>query len=195
MKDDYIKVYPLDINLYEAKLSCNLLYQHIKHNLSQDNLGIDTGPITTQAFNQYNLLLYPFAEFHKLYQEICRVFSLVDTSEENYYIQCWLNYYEQGQFIDWHSHWAPKDNTWHGFFCVDCEDSVTSYRLPTSEEIDVPSINGNLVISRSAGDVHRTYPWPHSDRPRITVAFDCVPWRNISWGTNHWVPIHRIKNV
>ena len=46
MNNDYIKVYPLAINLHEAKLSCDLLYHHIKHDLNQDDLGIDTSQLT-----------------------------------------------------------------------------------------------------------------------------------------------------
>ncbi len=193
MNNDYIKVYPLDINLEKIRESCDILNQYINANFDQAEGAIATGPLTTQVFNHYNLLLFPYDEFHKLYQEICRVFSLVCNTNENYYIQCWLNYCTYEQFIDWHSHWGAQDNTWHGFVCVDSEESITSYKLPNGEEFDVPSKNGTLVISKSDGDVHRTYPWPHANRPRITIAFDCVPADRIQWGVNHWIPIAKLN--
>lgn len=191
MNENYIKTYPLDINLQDIRLSCDKLNHYIKDNLDQAGGAISTGPLTTQVFNHYNLLLFPYAGFHKLYREICRAFSLVCDNDDNYYIQCWLNYYTQGQFIDWHQHWGVQDKTWHGFVCIDCEESKTSYKFPNGYEIDIPSVDGSMVIGKSEGDIHRTYPWPHADRPRITIAFDCVPWDKIQWGVNHWVPITR----
>lgn len=195
MNNDYVKVYPLDINLEKIRESCDILNQYINSNFDQVEGAIATGPLTTRVFNHYNLLLFPYDEFHKLYQEICRVFSIVCNTDKNYYIQCWLNYCTYEQFIDWHSHWGSQDNTWHGFVCVDSEDSITSYRLPSGEEFDVPSKNGTLIISRSNGDVHRTYPWPHADRPRITIAFDCVPEDRIQWGVNHWIPVAKLNHL
>jgi hypothetical protein len=191
ISEKYVQVFPLDLNIIQLRESCNLFYNHLLNTIDTTNIGIDTGPITTQAFNQYNLLLYPFAEFHKLYQEICKTFNNVCDIDDNYYIQCWLNYYEHNQYIDWHKHFDPLDNTWHGFVCVDCKDSKTSYRLPNGEELDIPSIDGNIVISKSNGDIHRTYPWPYTDSPRITIAFDIVPWHNIHWGINHWAPVRK----
>ena len=191
MNNNYVQVHALNLDTPQLKLSCELLYQHILDNVDKSNIGIDTGPISTQLFNQYNLLLYPFAEFHNLYHEICKVFDVVCNKDENYYIQCWLNYYTYNQYIDWHKHFEPESQTWHGFICVDCKDSKTSYKLPSGKEIDIPSIDGNMVISKSDGDIHRTYPWPYKDSPRITIAFDIVPWHRIQWGTNHWVPVRK----
>lgn len=188
---NYVHVQALEVDTKQLKMSCDLLHQHILTNADISNIGIDTGPISTQLFNQYNLLLYPFAGFHKLYHEICKVFDTLCDKNENYYIQCWLNYYTHNQYIDWHKHFDPEDQTWHGFVCVDCKDSKTSYRLPSGEEFDVPSVDGNIVISKSNGDIHRTYPWPYTDSPRITIAFDIVPWHKIRWGTNHWAPIRK----
>lgn len=44
-------------------------------------------------------------------------------------------------------------------------------------------------MSRSAGDWHRTYPWEHDDRDRITIALDIVPTKSVDDSLNHWMPI------
>ena len=126
--------------------------------------------------------------------------------KEQYMIQCWLNFYRKGEFIDWHRHWPMDAKGYHGFLCVSCEPSKTTYRLPAKhgvqipteliektewETVDVESKNGLLVLSESAGDMHRTWPWEFHDRDRITIAFDIVPKPHFNpeaW-LNHWVPL------
>ena len=70
--------------------------------------------------------------------------------------------------------------------------SYTTYRLPNKfEPVNVESENNLLVISKSAGDTHRTWPWEYADRDRITIAFDIVPRPHFNpeaW-LNHWVPL------
>ena len=136
--------------------------------------------------------MYPFDEFYDLYQEIKTFFYESSISEEQHYIQCWMNIYRKGDFIDWHTHWPKEKNSWHGFFCVDCEPSYTTYRLPNRyEPVNVTSENNLLVISRSNGDTHRTWPWEYADRDRITIAFDILPrleFHPEAW-LNHWVPL------
>jgi hypothetical protein len=147
-------------------------------------------PLTTQGFEHYNLLMYPFDGFHSLYFEIQKLFRQCNQNDETYYIRCWLNIYEKGHFVDWHDHFPPKCESWHGFFCVDCEPSVTTYQLPNiSESVDVVSENNLLVISKSNGDRHRTWPWEYSDRDRITIAFDIVSAKCTGEFLNHWIPI------
>ena len=149
-------------------------------------------PATTNVFSSYNLLMYPFDELHELREEIEKFFHECCIDEKKYYIQCWMNIYKKGQYIGWHKHWAPEDNSWHGFFCVDCEPSKTTYKIPGKhDEFDIVSENNLLVISKSNGDMHRTWPWDQADRDRITIAFDIVPKDKVDpevW-LNHWLPI------
>jgi hypothetical protein len=147
-------------------------------------------PLTTQGFEHYNLLMYPFDGFHSLYFEIQQLFQQFNKSNEKYYIRCWLNMYEKGNFVDWHDHFPTKSGSWHGFFCVDCEPSKTTYRLPNILElVDIVSENNLLVLSKSDGDQHRTWPWEYADRDRITIAFDIVPASYTGEFLNHWIPI------
>jgi hypothetical protein len=139
----------------------------------------------TDIYQEYNLLMYPFPGFHELYFGIQNMFHQVLThcfgkTNNQYYIQSWLNLYERGQFIDWHDHWKPHQEAWHGFFCVDVEpNSKTSYMWPNIEEvIDIESKNNLLVIGTSNGDKHKSSSWDN-DHPRITIAFDIVPLKSL----------------
>jgi hypothetical protein len=139
--------------------------------------------------------MYSFPQFYELYEAIKETFNEAVPKEERegnkYYIQCWLNYYREGEFIDWHGHWPSRCNSWHGFVCVDVEPSVTTYSIPGKGEVDVNNRDNTIVISRSDNDMHRTWPWPYADRIRMTIAFDIVPREHVdpnAW-VNHWVPL------
>jgi hypothetical protein len=136
--------------------------------------------------------MYPAPGFHELYEGIRRVFRHASRSTEPHYIQSWLNFYRKGDFIDWHMHWEEEFKSWHGFYCVDCEPSVTTYKLDMNidKTIDVVSKNDLLVMGPSGKDVHRTWPW-EGEQPRITIAFDIVPANMIDplENLNHWIPL------
>ena len=177
--------------------SCNEMSRIIEANFLEDAAesaarGFNSGvPKTTPVFFRYNLLLYPLPGFHALYYGIRDLFRFLSQDTSPYYVQCWLNVAEYGEFIDWHDHYPPEANSWHGFYCVDAEPSRTTYRLPNGREIDIPSKDNQFVLSRSAGDKHRTWPWEDRSRPRTTIAFDIVPAFNCNatpW-LNHWVPV------
>jgi hypothetical protein len=175
------------------------MYDLIKKNFSEnkkDYTGQST--LTTQLFKSYNLLMYPLPEFHELFNEIKKMFfeiieKDITISKKKYYIQCWLNYYKKGDFIDWHRHWPRETKSWHGYYCVDTEGSFTSYIIPNNEDkiIDIISEDNLLIMSKSDGDRHRSSEWLNNDRPRITIAFDIVPREYICYDIllNHWVPV------
>lgn len=200
---NYIYTRDLSLNTQTIKDSSLRLRDYIKHNIKDDGTGFDgkyskgNVPPEAKLFSQYNVFMYPFPGFHELYNEIKTTFHAArehqKIPDQSYYCQCWVNVFEQGQFIDWHYHWLPEFQAWHGFYCVDVEpNSKTTYRL--EEDIDIESRNNLLVISKSAGDLHKTSEWNFPDRPRITIAFDIIPAKTLSDGfydnkLNHWVPI------
>jgi hypothetical protein len=194
---DYIITANLNLDLVEIKNSCykmkDVIDQNFKQKILESEYTEDEGklsPITTQGFESYNLFMYGFSGFHSLYFEIQKIFRQFNKNNEAYYIQCWLNIYEKGNFVDWHDHYPAGSGSWHGFFCVDCEPSKTTYQLPNeTETIDITSENNLLVLSKSDGDRHRTWPWGYDDRDRITIAFDIVPSRFTDKHLNHWIPI------
>lgn len=192
---NYIYTKKLKLDLISLKNNCDIMYEFIKKQFSKEEKHFSgRSTMTTQLYGAYNLLLYPLDGFHELYNEIKTMFYAVEQNHlyEKYYIQCWLNYYRKGEFIDWHSHWKPEDKSWHGFFCLDTENSYTSYKIPNNINIiDVKSENNLLIMNKSDGDLHKSSVWVYADRPRITIAFDIVPRHNISYDNyiNHWIPI------
>lgn len=194
---DYIITSRLNLNLEEIKDSCykmkGIIDKHFKEKILNAKYVEDEGelsPLTTKGFELYNLLMYGFDGFHSLYFEIQNLFRQINKDDKKYYIRCWLNIYEKGNFVDWHEHFPPRCNSWHGFFCVDCEPSKTTYMIPNiTEPVEITSENNLLVISKSNGDRHRTWPWEHEDRDRITIAFDIVPLEFTGKYLNHWIPI------
>ena len=196
---DYVHTKDINLNLDVMAKSSMELY-----NLVLDKFGdgrVDYGgqsTMTTRLFSNYNVLLYPFPGMHELYEEIKSFFY--DTHKyhngdpsEKFYIQCWINVYRKGDFIDWHGHWSSECNSYHGFYCVQTgEESGTLYRIPNVDgEVYIPSKPNRLVISKSDNDLHRSTEWLDEKNPRITIAFDIVPRQYVDpyqW-LNHWVPI------
>lgn len=201
--DNYIYTRQLNLDVEQIKNSSLRLRDLIKNNILDDGTGfagkISKGNVPPEAklFSQYNLFMYPFPEFHSLFKEIQDTFHAARANQnipnKPYYCQCWVNVYEKEQFIDWHYHWLPEYQAWHGFYCVDVEpNSSTTYKL--ENEIEIESKNNLLVISKSAGDLHKSSEWHDPNRPRITIAFDIIPADTLSDGfydnkLNHWIPI------
>ena len=187
---EYVTTKQLNLNIPEMIKSCDRMYKFVLEHFPQNGSSwAYYATASTAVFDQYNMLLYPFNQFHELYEEIRTTFRELVNTKEPHYIQCWLNYYKKGEFIDWHGHRPPHMQSWHGYFCVRGEGSKTTYRLPTGEFVDVETKDNLLVLSKSDDDRHRTYPW-EGDTPRITVAFDIVPVKYVpTKAINHWMPI------
>ena len=190
----YTKKLGIDYNIIRP--SCDIMEKFIKENfMNQPDSFTGQSTMITGLFSKYNLLMYSFPGFHKLYESIRKTFRQINDAGGEHYIQCWLNYYYKGDFIKWHHHWSyPRyENCWHGFYCVDCEEvnSYTRYKLKDiNEEFDIKSENDLIILSKSERDEHRTFPW-EGEKPRITIAFDIVSNEYIDnhiW-KNHWIPI------
>jgi hypothetical protein len=150
--------------------------------------------LKTDLYSKYNLLMYPLPEMHKLYESIKETFYLCNPEEDEYYIQCWVNVYETGDYINWHGHWASEYKAWHGFYCLQVEpNSSTTYKIQGLHDVEVKSINNLIVIGKSDGDLHKSSEW-NEKYPRITLAFVIIPGkslRDIEYHLNphHWLPI------
>ena len=181
--------------LWTKHLNLNLDNMHISnvrmHRLILDKFYTDdeskqsyvwpTSPLSTKVFWNYNVFLYPHAEYYELFNEIKTMFYEIAKPTEPHYIQAWLNVYEAGQYLAWHKHCDDKDKEdacWHGFYCADVETepSQTLYKLSTFTEdvVKIDSSNNLLVMGR-AGHIHKTSEWHSSDNPRVTIAFNIIP--------------------
>jgi hypothetical protein len=175
------------------KNSCGIMYDYIKEKFSENKKDYNgQSTMTTQLFSSYNLLMYPLPGFHELFFGIRDTFlKNYPECNDHYYLQSWVNFYQKGDFIDWHWHWPDDANAYHGFYCVDTEPSHTSYVHEDHDiQFDIPSKDDQVVMSKSYRERHRTWPWTE-DRPRITIAFDIVPRsaiKPLEWA-NHWIPL------
>ena len=212
--ENYIHTKQINLNTQTMIETCDYMMSHIQETWGEEEMTYSgQSTMTTGLYSYYNLLLYPYGQLYELYKEIVILFKEVakrdnvDLVKNPYYIQCWLNFYRKGEFIDWHGHWNCMNKEippYHGFYCVTGEGSKTTYKLGHAKEwIDIPTIKNQIVISKSTSDMHRTWPW-EGDNPRITIAFDIisrsqvaqsggekypsVPCRGIS--DNHWIPIN-----
>jgi hypothetical protein len=207
--ENFLYTETLDLNLEVQRKTAHYMHSYIDRTFQHTPTAIDgaqrnpldvtfTGQVTlsTKLFDRYNYLMYPLPGIHNLYRSIQKVFREVNTdSYDDYFIQCWLNFYYKGDFIDWHGHWETKADSWHGFYCLDVEpNSYTQYKFLHDEKvITVPSQDNLIVISRSGNDQHKSSEWTE-DRPRITIAFDIVPAQKLFEvgayrNPNHWIPI------
>lgn len=192
---NYINIKTVDLNIKDIKESSfylrDLLVKEYADQIKQLT-GIHKRPAITGLFKYYNLLLYPLPGFNKLYFAIQKFFYELQPQEDEYYIQCWLNFYEKGDNINWHKHWPPEAKGWHGFFCVSTPGSSgTEYKLPGDDNIYyIESKENLLVLGRSDGDLHRSTEC-QTNEPRITIAFDIIPRSSLRPDglLNHWIPI------
>ncbi len=213
--DGWFKVKKLDLDLELMKKTCHGVHQMVNQRYG-DQKGLNYYENqTTNLFGNYNIFLFSSAPLHNLFRELVTFWNQVKPDDDIYYMQSWLNIYDESKSIGWHYHWTEKYHAWHGFFCVDVDVSKTSYCLSPpqyqeskkfdyqyqgkpileyNEEYEIVDVVGRdnfLIMSRSAGDTHRNIPWKIQDRPRITIAFDIVPGRHIfneDW-ENHWIPL------
>lgn len=191
---DYLYTKTLNLDLTGIKASCLEMHDIVMKNFSHLPGGYPQKDLkSTHVFNQYNVFMYPLNQFYELYIEIQRMYREVSKSTEPMYMQSWLNFYEKGQYIDWHGHWGSGPESVHGFYCVDVEpDSYTSYRFPIDNDmkhVDVQGTNNLLVMGKTDGDQHRSSEWTQ-DYPRITIAYDIVPKKHVPIKMlNHWIPL------
>ncbi len=147
--------------------------EQLKNKYGKQEINPTYGSYTTQNYAQYNLFSFHTVSTNNLLKTF-KDNLLPFLPEQNYVIQCWLNVFKRGSFIDWHTHWDSSAKAYHGYYCVNVGNSYTSYKIPPDIQYDVQNKNGLLVFGKSAGDQHKSSEWD-DDAPRITVAFDLLP--------------------
>lgn len=215
--EDYIWIQQLDLDLVEQKSAAMFVYNEIiktnylersKSKMFWLRNGVhQTANFSTKLYEHYNFLTAPYPGISKLYHSIKEMFyeCLEREYGKNHYVewhmQCWMNCYHHGEFIDWHEHWPSNTESWHGVYSIDVEpNSNTTYKLSEkygSKEIVIQGKNNQMFMSKSDNNIHRSSEW-NEDYPRITIAFDIVPSHHVysfdqdhNHGSliNHWIPI------
>ena len=187
---DYL--YSTEIQLDNPQLAVDCLHVELflKEAIQDPAPLQDYGSFTSANHSKYNLFNFHTAQINKLFRAIQKHVLAVMPKDE-YMIQCWLNVFRVGQFIDWHAHWPAEHKVFHGYYCVNVGDSITSYKFPNDTGAKVQNKNGLLVYGKSCGDLHRSSEWDNPEVPRITIAFDVIPIWNIKDNpvSRHYVPI------
>jgi len=161
----------------ELMKSCLNMEKYLQRNnfLKQDDPGI-YGSKPSASYRNYNLFSFPIESLQGLYHNIVSIIKPC-LPEETHIIQCWLNVFRSGEFIDWHSHRDKKYKVIHGFYCVNVTPSFTEYKFKhiPNEIFKLESKEGLLVFGKSNDDIHRSSPWNNPSVPRISIAFDIIP--------------------
>ena len=176
---DYLWLFKFE-NINNRKLyqTCCEVEKELKKNfppIEDDKYGC----FTSYYHMKYNLFSFPCMELQKLYTTLSYSINKVIDFKEQYYLRCWVNLFQRGKNIGWHSHWEPEFKTYHGFYCVNTEGnniSYTDYKIPGKDMLRIESKNGLCVFGKSDGDEHRSSEWLNDDY-RVTIAFDVIPVR------------------
>ena len=205
--NNFVYTKQLDLDLSQQQKNAHDIYNYLTNEYSNNSstyYGKSTS-LFTKYYAYYNYLMMPCLGMTKLFNNIRDTFIDCNNHAYNnnppdtdYYIQCWLNYYNKGEFIDWHSHLTKEARSWHGFYCVDVEPNSSTYYRHGIDKFEIKSKNNLLVIGKSCDDEHRSSEWTE-ERPRITVAFDIVPWQNTTGfpgkiknetgNLHYWIPL------
>lgn len=185
------------LNLTELEQSCRSIVNYAETNFRGLVKESDI-PLIGDTYYSYNLLLYPLPSIHSLATAIRTTFRSIQPNTNNWWIKCWANIYTEQAHYDWHQHhsnYTDAEQTcpsYHGIFCVQGNNSVTSYRnSATNATVHIPQHNNQMVIIANHPDWHhRTWPHKHTE-DRITVAFNILHTDSIDAFRypNHWMPL------
>ena len=193
------------LNVDKLESSCRSVVNYAKTNLMGIAEVSDASNVSKHhpysligdIYNGYNLLLYPLPELHQLYNCIRTSFRHIET-EGNWWFKCWVNVYSNSAHYDWHQHnesYVDTDtqhNSYHGFYCVAGDNTVTTYRnLAENTTVHIPQTPNQLTLIANHPDwYHRTWPYK-GDRDRVSVAFNILHEDNINafQYPNHWIPL------
>jgi hypothetical protein len=181
------------INRYEK---IKLAEVHGVTPLSDNEIWQDSGSVSTMKWKQYNVFQFHIPEIYNLYRSISEmikeacVYYGLDFEKEQFMVQGWfnINYSDSGK-LGWHEHGGSGAPYFHGYYCVKAEPSVTHYNV-FGKMVDNINKNNRAIISEM-GHAHSMGDWDWNG-PRITVAYDILPLRNLVEQIDqeqHWIPL------
>lgn len=153
--------------------------------------------VSTMKWRQYNVFQFHIEEIYNLYlaisdmvKEACEYYE-IDFDEQKYMLQGWfnINYAKKGK-LEWHDHGPFGAPNFHGYYCVSAEPSITHYKA-FDNYVENYNTNNRAILSEM-GHPHAMADWEW-DGPRITVAYDVIPLRDVQrFGADqeqHWIPL------
>lgn len=187
--NDYLWTVEQDAGIDNAQLYkvCLAAERLLKSKFTAPKIG-NYGTFTTAIFREYNFFTFANQDVLKLYHNLVKHITPILNKDTQYVMQSWVNVFRKGEFIDWHKHWIGDTDSYHGFYCVNVGNSVTTYRIE-DKEYNVNGKDGLIVIGRSKNDEHRSSEWLE-ETPRITIAYDLVPVESLKeqFMINHYIP-------
>lgn len=153
--------------------------------------------VSTMKWRQYNVFQFHSTGLYNLYKavsemtkEACEYYDL-DFDKQRYMLQGWfnINHTKNGK-LDWHDHGPSGAPNFHGYYSVSAEPSITHYRV-FDKNVENHNKNNRAILSEM-GHPHAMAEWDW-EGPRITVAYDVIPLRDIQkFGKDqeqHWIPL------
>jgi len=188
----------LDNNI--LNIPADIMLQHGKNRGSLTKLGID----------YYNIFTFVNPGIYELYKslrilmnDVCDYYE-IDFESQKYLIHGWFNLDNktpnEGKFggvnpikhsEHFHDHMegvgAP---VFHGYYCVEAEPSSTFYKINRDDNNIFENINkNNRAIISETGHPHGRDDW-FQDEPRITIAYDIVPYNMLAGvKPGKWIPL------
>lgn len=153
--------------------------------------------VSTMKWRQYNVFQFHSTGIYNLYKavkdmtiEACDYYG-IDFEKEKFMLQGWFNITHTGKGkLDWHDHGPTGAPNFHGYYSVSAEPSITYYKV-FDKEIENHNKNDRAILSEM-GHPHAMADWDW-EGPRITVAYDIIPLRDIQkFGMDqeqHWIPL------
>jgi len=190
VEDDVFEEQELqDFKEYLVKVNEYLQINYPKN--LETKIGNENYPFSTKILDYYNLFLFPNPHIYKLYRKVRKIVYEDGGENNRYFIRCWLNFFNRGQYLDWHKHWCVNRKSYHGFFCVEVENSYTDYKFNDGKILSITGKNNRIVIGKTYNNLHKTSEWEY-EYPRITLAFDIHPVEVIlekQDKSNYWNPL------
>jgi hypothetical protein len=154
--------------------------------------------ISTMKWREYNVFQFSIPGIYNLYRsvgdmvrEACEYYE-IDFEEQKFMIQGWFNINNAGNGkLDWHEHGSSGAPNFHGYYCVKAEPSETHYITTQGPKINVNK--DNRAVMSEMGHPHAMGDW-NWDGPRITVAYDVIPLKDLvkagHQAEQHWIPLN-----
>lgn len=111
--EDYLWCEDIVLDNKELLLDCRDIEQFLVLNITDPEPIADYGSFTSANHKKYNLFNFHTPELNNLYKALQSTI-IPKIPKDHYMIQCWLNVFRRGQFIDWHAHWPAEHKVIHG---------------------------------------------------------------------------------
>lgn len=158
----------------------------------------DSNSVSTMKWREYNVFQFYIPGIRNLYSavsemvhEACEYYN-IDFDAQQFMLQGWfnINHAHNGK-LDWHDHGPFGAPNFHGYYSVSAEPSTTHY-IVFDKQVENHNKNNRAILSEM-GHPHAMGDWDW-EGPRITVAYDVIPLRDLMMhGMNqeqHWIPLN-----